>query len=145
MRIKPSTLLFALLLCVNFTIFSQSHPYSENVSFKVEEINENTSLATGHQSWVWASRGNKFVLVTLSLDSDTSTKDEVDFDKFHLLNPKTQTKHRVEFVRTAGLIQFSAKLKLDLKKKTKKRVLVFLYPENDTPKVLSINDLLVEL
>lgn len=135
----------ALCFCSNLTVFAQKHNYSKSVSFKVEKIKENTSLATGNQSWVSPSRGFKFVSITLALTNDSETPEAIDFDNFHLLNSKTKTKHKVEFVRTAGFIQFPAALKLSINKGKKKRVLVFIYPEFDTPRFLSLNENSIEL
>ena len=70
------------------TIKAQNHKYSENVSFKIERIRENSSLATGHQSWVSPSRGYKFVLITLALKNLNDKLESIDFDQFHLINPK---------------------------------------------------------
>lgn len=128
------------------TIKAQNHKYSENVSFKIERIRENSSLATGHQSWVSPSRGYKFVLITLALKNLNDKLESIDFDQFHLINPKTKTKHKVEFVRTTGLIPFPAKILFNLKKnKQKKRDLIFIFPKQDEPEFILFNDELISI
>ena len=146
--LKNTSKFILLILFVLSTkgINAQDYKYSENVSFKIENIRENSSLATGHQSWVSPSRGYKFVIITLVLKNLNNKLEHIDFDNFHLINPNRKTKHQVEFVRTTGLIPFPSKILFNLKKnKRKKRDLIFIYPKLDTPEFILFNDDLITI
>ena len=138
--------LFILIVLTSYPIFSQNYKYADNITFKIDKIKEFSSLAVGDQSWIYPSRGNKFVVINIAIQNKTDTTQIIDLDNFILLNFKDKTKHKLEQVRTTGMVNFPAKIDLKIdKSKTKKRRLVYIYPENDVPKSIMVFDKIIDL
>lgn len=149
-KIKKISLLFLMgvLTTSCYTVYQvvpKSYNYTESILFRIDKIEEGKSIATGNGSWN-ASRGNKFVFVYLTLRNDSNQRQELDFDDFILLNPRTQTKHKAEWAMVTGPINMWGKIDSYIGKgDEKKRKLVFIYPEEDKAKILMVNDKIIEI
>ncbi len=141
---KINLLIFIIL--ISSSIFSQNRKYSDNITFKIDKIKEVNSLAVGHQSWIYPSRGNKFVVINISFKNVGNLTENINLDNFLLLNFRNKTKHKLELVRTTGIVNFPAKINLGINKgKRKKRRLVYIYPKIDSPKSLMLFEKEIEL
>lgn len=138
--------LLILIILISLPIFSQNQKYSDNVTYSIDKIKELSSIAVGNQSWVYPSRGNKFVVINMTFKNVSNLDENVDLDDFVLLNFRTKTKHKLEFANTTGIVNFPAKIRFKIKKgKKNRRRMVFIYPENDTPKSLMLFNKEIEL
>jgi len=137
------SILIALISC---SIFSQNHKYADNITFKIDKVKELSSIAVGNQSWIYPSRGNKFVVINISIQNKADKTQNIDLDNFILLNFKDKTKHKLEMVQTTGIVNFPAKIDLKINpKKKKKRRLIYIYPENVTPKSIMLFDEIINI
>ncbi|WP_271394168.1 DUF4352 domain-containing protein [Aequorivita sinensis] len=140
--------LIGLLATSCYTVYQvipKTHSYSESISFTIDKIEEGKSVATGNGSYN-ASRGNKFVFVFLTLKNNLDEKQELDFDNFLLLNPKTKTKHKAEWSMVPGPINMWGKIDSYIRKgDEKRRKLVFIFPDEDKAKMLMVNDQIIEI
>lgn len=128
-----------------YQVIPKTYDYTESINFTIDKIEEGKSVATGNGSWN-ASRGNKFVFVFLTLRNKLDEKQELDFDNFILLNPRTKTKHKAEWSMVVGPINMWGKIDSYIRKgDEKKRKLVFIYPEEDKAKMLMVNDEIIEI
>ena len=128
-----------------YTVVPKSYNYTESINFTIDKIEEGKSVATGNGSWN-VSRGNKFVFVFLTLKNNLDKKQELNFDNFILLNPRTRTKHKAEWAMVSGPINMWGKIDSYIRKgNEKKRKLVFVYPEEDKAKMLMVNDEIIEI
>jgi hypothetical protein len=128
-----------------YQVIPKTYSYTESISFTIDKIEEGKSVATGNGQWR-ASRGNKFVFVFLTLKNNLEEKQELDFDNFNLLNPRTKTKHKAEWAMVTGPINMWGKIDSYIRKgDEKKRKLVFIYPDEDKAKILMVNDEIIEI
>ena len=128
-----------------YKVVPKNHNYSESISFTIDKIEEGKSVSTGNGSYN-ASRGNKFVFVFLTLKNNLEEKQELDFDNFLLLNPKTKTKHKAEWSMVPGPINMWGKIDSYIRKgDEKKRKLVFIFPEEDKAQMLMVNGEIIEI
>jgi hypothetical protein len=128
-----------------YQVVPKTYNYTESINFTIDKIEEGKRIATGNGYWN-ASRGNKFVFVYLTLKNNLDQKQELDFDDFILLNPRTQTKHKVEWSMVTGPVNLWGKVDSYIGKgDEKKRKLVFIYPEEDKAKILMVNDKIIEI
>lgn len=128
-----------------YQVVPKTYNYTESINFTIDKIEEGKRIATGDGYWN-ASRGNKFVFVYLTLKNNLDQKQELDFDDFILLNPRTQTKHKVEWSMVTGPVNLWGKVDSYIGKgDEKKRKLVFIYPEEDKAKILMVNDKIIEI
>lgn len=141
-------LLIGILATSCYTVYQvvpKTYDYTESINFTIDKIEEGKSVATGNGSWN-ASRGNKFVFIFLTLKNELDEKQELDFDNFILLNPRTKTKHKAEWSMVVGPINMWGKIDSYIRKgDEKKRKLVFIYPEEDKAKMLMVNDKVIEI
>lgn len=147
--IKISLLFLITVLTTScYTVYQVVHKtynYNESKSFKIDKIEEGTKISTGNGYWN-ASRGNKFVFVYLTLKNYLDQKQELDFDNFILLNPRTKTKHKPEWAMVDGPINIWGRVDSYIGKGAEKqRKLVFLYPEEDKAKILMVKDKIIEI
>jgi hypothetical protein len=140
--------LIAILATSCYTVYKvvpKTHNYTDSISFKIDKIEEGKSVATGNGSYN-ASRGNKFVFVFLTLKNDLNKKQDLNFDNFILLNSRTKTKHKAEWVMVTGPINMWGRIDSYIRKgDEKKRKLVFIFPDQDKPKLLMVNDKMIEI
>jgi len=128
-----------------YQVVSKTYDYTESINFTIDKIEEGNSVSTGN-GWWNASRGNKFVFVFLTLKNKLDEKQELDFDNFILLNPRTKTKHKAEWSMVVGPINMWGKIDSYIRKEDeKKRKLVFIYPEEDKATMLMVNDKIIEI
>lgn len=128
-----------------YPVIPKSQNYTESISFTIDKIVEGKSVATGNGSW-HPSRGNKFVFVFLTLKNSLEEKQELDFDNFILLNPRTKTKHKAEWAMVTGPINIWGKIDSQIGKgDEKKRKLVFIFPEEDKAEMLMVNDKIINI
>lgn len=86
------------------------------------------------------------MFVYLTLKNELDEKQELDFDHFVLLNPRTKTKHIAEWSMAVGPINVWGKIDSYIRKgDEKKRKLVFIYPEEDKAKMLMVKDKIIEI
>lgn len=145
-------LLVSTLLCVLLTschtayqVVSRQYDYTETIDFTIDKIEESTSISTGNGSWN-ASRGNKFVFVFLTFNNNVKEKQQLNFDDFLLLNPRTKTKHKAEWAMIVGPFNVWGKIDSYIRKgDEKQRKLVFLYPEEDKAEILLVKDRIIEI
>ncbi|MFD0975548.1 DUF4352 domain-containing protein [Salinimicrobium gaetbulicola] len=145
-------LLLLLLIAVSFTscyttyeVIPQKHNYSNSINYTIDKVEEGKSVAYGNGSYN-ASRGNKFVFVYLTFKNELEQKQDLDFDEFILLNPKTKTKHKAEWSMVVGPINLWGNIDSYIRSgDTKKRKLVFIYPEDDKAEYLLVKDEIVEI
>lgn len=144
--------LLILLVVISFTscytayeVIPQKHNYSNSINYTIDKIEEGKSVAYGNGSYN-ASRGNKFVFVYLTFKNELDQKQELNFDDFLLLNPKTKTKHKAEWSMVVGPINIWGNIDSYIRKgDTKKRKLVFIYPEDDKAEYMMVKDDIVEI
>lgn len=140
--------LIAILATSCYTVYKvvpKTHNYTDSISFKIDKIEEGKSVATGNGSYN-ASRGNKFVFVFLTLKNDLNKKQDLNFDNFILLNSRTKTKQKAEWVMVTGPINMWGRIDSYIRKgDEKKRKLVFIFPDQDKPKLLMVNDKMIEI
>jgi hypothetical protein len=128
-----------------YQVAPQTYNYTESIKFKIDKIVEGKSIATGNGHW-YASRGNKFVFVFLTLTNELDQKQKLDFDNFTLLNSRTRTKHKVEWAMVTGPINIWGKVDSEIGKgDEKKRKLVFIYPDEDKAGLLMVNDQIIDI
>lgn len=146
---KALLILFMGILCTScYTVYQvapNNHNYSQSINFTIDKIEEGNSVATGNGSYN-ASRGNKFVFVYLTLKNELNQKQDLNFDNFILLNPRTKTKHKAEWAMVVGPINMWGKIESSIGKGSKKkRKLVFIFPEEDKAKMMMVNDEIIEI
>jgi hypothetical protein len=128
-----------------YQVVPKTYNYTESINFTIDKIEEGKNISTGNGSW-YAGRGNKFVFVYLTLKNNLDQKQELDFDNFILLNPRTQIKHKAEWAMVTGPVNMWGKVDSYIGKgDEKKRKLVFIYPEEDKAKILIVNDKIIEI
>ncbi|WP_396603335.1 DUF4352 domain-containing protein [Algibacter sp. R77976] len=128
-----------------YQVIPKTYNYTESISYTIDKIEEGKTVATGNGHWS-ASRGNKFVFVFLTLKNNLDEKQELNFDNFNLLNPRTKTKHKAEWAMVTGPINMWGKIDSYIRKgDEKKRKLVFIYPDEDKAKILMVNDEIIEI
>ncbi len=143
------------LFLVLFLIFSCSavykvndniQDYNENIVYQINKVQEDYSIATGSNSYIYPSRGNKFVHVYLTITNKTNVVQPLDFNNFYLINPDTKTKYLVEFVYLSTIINIAAKIESSIQPNdTKYRRLIYIFPKDVKPKFLMVNDKIVEI
>jgi len=149
-RMKKILLLFliGILATSCYTVYqvvSKTYDYTESINFTIDKVEEGKSISTGSGFWN-ASRGNKFVFVFLTLKNKLDEKQELNFDNFILLNPRTKTKHKAEWSMVVGPMNMWGKIDSYIRKgDEKKRKLVFIYPKEDKAKMLMVNDEIIEI
>lgn len=137
--------IFTTSCYTTYQVVPKSYDYTESIYFTIDKIEEGKSVSTGNGSWN-ASRGSKFVFVFLTLKNNLDEKQELDFDNFILLNPRTKTKHKAEWSMLVGPINMWGKIDSYIRKgDEKKRKLVFIYPEEDKATMLMINNEVIEI
>lgn len=124
-RMKKISLLFLIgvLATSCYTVYQvvpKTYNYPESINFKIDKIEEGKSVATGDGYWK-PSRGNKFVFVFLTLKNNLNQKQELDFDTFILLNPRTKTKHKAEWSMVVGPINIWGKIDSYIREGGKKK------------------------
>lgn len=128
-----------------YKIIPKTHNYTESISFTIDKIEEGKSIATGNGSYN-VSRGNKFVFVYITFVNNLDQKQELNFDNFNLLNPRTKTKHKAEWAMVVGPINMFGNIDSYISKgDEKKRKLVYIFPEDDKAYMLMVNDKIIEL
>ncbi len=126
-------------------VIPRTYDYTESIDFTIDKIEEGKSVATGNGSYN-VTRGNKFVFVFLTLKNKLDEKQDLDFDDFILLNPRTKTKHKAEWAMVTGPINMWGKIDSHIRKgDEKKRKLVFIFPESDKATMLMVKDKLIEI
>lgn len=141
-------LLLGLLTTSCYTVYHvepQTYNYSKSIKFKIDKIEEGTRIATGNGHY-YTNRGNKFVFVYLTLKNDLDQKQQLNFDNFLLINPKTRTKHKVEWAMMTGIINIWGNVDSEIGKgDEKKRKLVFIYPSEEKAGWLMVNDSIIDI
>ncbi len=128
-----------------YQVIPKNYQYSESISFTIDKIEEGKSVATGNGSY-HASRGNKFVFVFLTFKNNLDEKQELNFDNFLLLNPKTKTKHKAEWSMVTGPFNVWGKIDSYIRKGDEKsRKLVFIFPDEDKANLLMVKDEIIEI
>lgn len=123
----------------------QNYDYTESISFTIDKVQEGHSVSTGNGHF-YASRGNKFVFVYLTLHNNLNMKQDLDFGTFYLLNPKTKTRHQVEWAMLTSPINIWGSVDSYIRKAdTKKRKLVFIFPEDEKGEYLLVNENVIEI
>lgn len=126
-------------------VVPQTYNYSKSIEFKIDKIEEGTRIATGNGHY-YTKRGEKFVFIFLTLKNNLEQKQKLDFDNFLLLNPKTRTKHKVEWAMVPGVINIWGKVDSQIGKgDEKKRKLVFIYPSEEKAGLLMVNDTIIDI
>jgi len=149
-KMKKILLLFFIGLLAtscytSYKVVPKTYDYTNSIKFTIDKIEEGNSVAHGNGSYN-TSRGNKFVFVYLTLKNELDEKQELDFDHFVLLNPRTKTKHIAEWSMAVGPINVWGKIDSYIRKgDEKKRKLVFIYPEEDKAKMLMVKDKIIEI
>lgn len=147
---KKNLLLFLLALSVTscytaYEVIPQKHTYSNTINYTIDKIEEGQTVAYGNGSYN-ASRGNKFVFVYLTFKNELDQKQDLDFDDFLLLNPKTKTKHKAEWAMVVGPINIWGNIDSYINSgDTKRRKLVFIFPEEDKAEYLMVKEDIVEI
>jgi hypothetical protein len=128
-----------------YQVIPKTQNYTESISFTIDKIVEGKSVATGNGSW-HPSRGHKFVFVFLTLKNSLEEKQELNFDNFLLLNPRTQTQYKAEWAMLTGPINMWGKIDSKIAKgDEKKRKLVFIFPEEDKAEMLMVNNKIIDI
>ncbi len=129
----------------SYQVIPKTYSYSESIRFTIDKIEEGESISTSNGSYN-ASRGYKFVFVFLTLNNSLDEKQELNFDNFVLLNPRTKTKHKVEWSMVIGPINMWGNVDSYIQKGAeKKRKLVFLFPKEDKAEMLMVNDQIIKI
>lgn len=128
-----------------YKIVPTPHNYTESISYTIDRVEEGKAVSTGNGSW-HASRGNKFVFVFINFKNNLDQKQELDFDNFVLLNPRTKTKHKAEWAMVSGPFNIWGKIDSYIRKGDEKtRKLVYIFPEEDKAQMLMVNDEMIEI
>jgi len=139
-------LILLLILSCNsvYKIIPHEYNYSENVSFSIEKIEESNSIANGNGFW-HPTIGNKFVIAHISFTNKLNQKQDLNFDDFYLLNPQTKLKHKVEWVMLKGPVNIWGNIDSNIDgNDTKKRKVIFVFPEGIKPKLLMVKEQIIE-
>lgn len=129
----------------SYNVIPKSHNYLQNLNFTIDKVSETTTITHG-TGILFPSPGYKFVMVYVTLKNNLDYSQEVDFDNFILINPRTQTRYRVERVMRPTMVGIDAKFDPSVREgDVIRRRLVFLYPENEKPQLLLVMSKIIEI
>ncbi|MFD0765540.1 DUF4352 domain-containing protein [Mucilaginibacter lutimaris] len=119
----------------------RNYDYDKDISFTIEKIEETSQIG----SWMGGSyvptKGNVFVAMYVTVKNSSAQKLPLDFKNFYLLDTLTHTKHKVEFAMLPTKVSMWANRDSDIgANDTKRRRLVFTYPEKRRAEAFAVND-----
>lgn len=150
--LQTKTLVFLFAVSVLFTgcystleVVSQNYKYDNDITFTIDKVQEGTNISTGN-GYYYARKDSKFVFLYISLKNNSDEKKELDFGNFYLLEPKSHTKYKVEFAMLESAVNMFGHVNSEIKRNdTKKRKLVFTFPQNEKAEMLSVNDIIYNI
>ena len=143
--LRVSILLFLLVMAISGCyvtkkVVIQTFDFDKDISFTVDSVQEGKSVASGSGGYS-AKKGFKLVMLFVSMKNHSDIDKNMDFNKFYLLDPKSQTKFKLEFTMLQTEMNVWGRTDLKIKKNDiKKRKLVFIFPENETAEMFSVDD-----
>jgi hypothetical protein len=147
---KKFTLL--ILLGIIFTscyrvlkVIPTKYDYDDAITFTIDKVEEGTSVSVANGHWD-ARSGYKFVFVFVTVENNFDVTLDLDFNNYHLYNPRTKTKHKTEWVMNVGAVNKWEKVDTHIDEyEIKKRKIVFLYPKEDTVKTIIVNEQMIDI
>jgi len=147
-----ATLLLSLVILMLFSgcyssyeIASQNYKYDNSISFTIDKVKEGYSISTGSGHY-YPKRGNKFVFLFVTLKNSANESQKLDFGNFYLLEPKSHTKYKAELVMLESVVNLFGQVDSEIQKNdTKKRKLVFSFPDNEKAEMFSVNDVIYNI
>ncbi len=132
------SLILALNACQSaYPTGNSVRDYDEVISFTVDKIEESKVIVTGGSN-LDAKKGMKFVFVYMTFINKSSEQQEVDFNRFSLIDIKV--KYKLEKVMRPGAInQFDETYSTIESKGNLRRKLVFSAPQRLKPQNLFLN------
>ena len=145
------TIAFLLLILILnscrtiYQVVDKDYDYNNSIEFTIDKIEEAKALATGGGAY-YPSSGSKFVMVYLTITNNLNQKQDLNFDNYALLEMENKIKHKVEWVMVPGFVNiWGKKDSYILRNGTKKRKIIFIFPENDKAKFMMVNGKLIEI
>ena len=134
-----------------YKVIPVNHAYSDSINFIVDRVKEDkkidvASFRVEHRG-IWSlNQGYKFISIYMTFENKLNKKQNLNFDTFYLLNPKTKTKHKVELAMITEILRFDAKINSSIEKNdAKQRRLVFIFPEKEKAQYLLVNEKVIEI
>jgi hypothetical protein len=123
-----------------YQLASKTETYDNSVDFTIEKVVEGKSIAIGNGSRN-ATKGYKFVMLTTLFKNNSLEKRHVDLTDFYLLEPKKHVKYILSFAMIESFVNMGANTDFDISKNdTKRRRLIFVYPEKEKAMLMSVKD-----
>lgn len=145
-KIIPFILTLIISSCATtYKVSSKSYAYNNAVTFSIDKIQEGQMIKTGTGSYS-PGKGNKFVYVYITFQNNLNKKQNLNFNNFSILNKRTKTKHKLQWVMLNSPVNIWSKKDSYINKEDKKkRMLVFTLPIQDKVEFLMVKDSEIEI
>ncbi|NQX82402.1 MAG: DUF4352 domain-containing protein [Flavobacteriaceae bacterium] len=150
MKFIRTIALLILILVLNscrtiYQVVEKDYGYNKSIEFTIDKIEDTKAIATGGGAY-HPSSGSKFVIVYLTIKNNLNQKQDLNFDDFTLLEMENKIKHKVEWVMVPGIVNIWSKKNSYISKNgTKKRKIIFIFPENNKAKFMMVNGNIIEI
>jgi len=118
---------------------------TDHLTLKIDQIQEGSQIGAGGGSYM-AGKGQKFVMLFVTVKNTSDKKQDLNFEDFYLLDTVSKTKRKAEFVMLTSAVNLWGSTDSSVKANDKKsRKVVFTFPKGQVPSLLLINDKLINI
>ncbi len=138
-------LLFMTSCYTTYKVITERYNFNEKINFTIDKVVEDKQVYDGNGYWKPKS-GYKFITLFITLNNETNEKQPLNFNDFYLINLNNKEKYKVEMVMLTGPINIKGKIESTIEKNdTKKRRVIFTFPENEKAKFVLANNNIIEI
>ena len=121
-------------------VVTKPYTFDKDISFTIDQEVEGSTLSGGYQSFQ-AKRGYTLIFLTCTFKNNSAIERDLYLSRFHLLDPKSKTKYKIEFALAVAVINLEKPIDSKIKGgEIVRRRLVFVFPKKQTPELFSVDD-----